>query len=119
MANKNLHRQHLRSSQRATCGFCQKMAWAKAIKIQNDGLNNKRSPNAWSRKIMAEFVTVPTSDGEMADVNLDTITHMRPNPANKAQIIIHFVGGHTLLVPSDRRKTLASSHKRDASLQPI
>jgi hypothetical protein len=57
---------------------------------------------------MAEFVTVPTADGEIADVNLDMITHMRPNPANKAQIIIHFVGGHTLLVPSDRRKLLTN-----------
>jgi hypothetical protein len=38
------------------------------------------------------------------------ITHMRPNPANKAQVIIHFVGGHTLLVPSDRRKVLVSSN---------
>lgn len=44
-------------------------------------------------KVMAEFVTVPTSDGKMADVNLDMVTHMRPNPANKAQIIIDFVGG--------------------------
>jgi hypothetical protein len=68
---------------------------------------------------MAEFVTVPTADGEIADVNLDMITHMRPNPANKAQIIIHFVGGHTLLVPSDRRKILASSRTRDASLRPV
>jgi hypothetical protein len=61
---------------------------------------------------MAEFVTVPTADGEMADVNLDMITHIRPNPANKAQIIIHFVGGHTLLVPSDRRKILVTSRAR-------
>jgi hypothetical protein len=45
---------------------------------------------------MAEFVTVPTADGEIADANLDMITHMRPNPANKAQIIIHFVGGRWL-----------------------
>jgi hypothetical protein len=42
---------------------------------------------------MAEFVTIPTIGGEIADVNLDMITHMRPNPANKDQIIIHFVGG--------------------------
>jgi len=55
---------------------------------------------------MAEFVTIATADGEIADVNLDMITHMRPNPADKAQVIIHFVGGHTLLVPSDRRKTI-------------
>jgi hypothetical protein len=55
---------------------------------------------------MAQFVSVPTVDGEMADVNLDLITHMRPNPANKSQIIIHFAGGHTMLVPSDRRKIL-------------
>jgi hypothetical protein len=41
---------------------------------------------------MPEFVTIATADGEIADVNLDIITHMRPNPANKAQIIIHFVG---------------------------
>jgi hypothetical protein len=37
---------------------------------------------------------------------LNMVTHVRPNPANKAQILIHFVGGHTLLVPSDRRKIL-------------
>ena len=58
---------------------------------------------------MAEFVTIATADGEIADVNLDMITHMRPNPANKAQIIIHFVGGHTLLVPTERRKMLVTS----------
>lgn len=58
---------------------------------------------------MAEFVTIPTVDGEIADVNLDMITHMRPNPANKAQIMIYFVGGHTLLVPSDRRRLLVTS----------
>jgi hypothetical protein len=57
---------------------------------------------------MAQFVTIPTIDGEIADVNLDMITHMRPNPANKAQIIIHFVGGHTLAVPGDRRKLLVT-----------
>jgi hypothetical protein len=55
---------------------------------------------------MAEFVSIPTIDGEMADVNLDMITHMRPNPSNKSQIIIHFVGGHTLTVPGDRRRIL-------------
>jgi hypothetical protein len=55
---------------------------------------------------MAQFVTIPTVDGEIADVNLEMITHMRPNPANKAQTILHSVGGHTLLVPGDRRKLL-------------
>jgi hypothetical protein len=44
---------------------------------------------AWSTEDMAEFVSIATSDGELADVNLDQITHMRPNPANKSQIIIH------------------------------
>jgi hypothetical protein len=58
---------------------------------------------------MAQFVSVPTLDGELADVNLDMITHMRPNPVNKAQIVLHFVGGHTLIVPSDRRKLLVGS----------
>jgi len=58
---------------------------------------------------MAQFVTIPTIDGEIADVNLEMITHMRPNPANKAQIVIHFVGGHTLVVSSDRRKLLVTS----------
>ena len=65
---------------------------------------------------MAEFVTIATADGEIADVNLDMVTHMRPNPANKAQVIIHFVGGHTLLVPSDRRKILVSSHTSNRGL---
>jgi len=58
------------------------------------------------QKNMAQFVSIPAADGEMADVNLDMITHMRPNPANKSQIIIHFAGGHTMLVPGDRRKIL-------------
>jgi hypothetical protein len=61
---------------------------------------------------MAQFVTIPTVDGELADVNLDMITHMRPNPANKAQIILHFAGGHTLLVPGDRRRVLMPSQAR-------
>jgi hypothetical protein len=60
---------------------------------------------------MAQFVTIPTVDGEIADVNLEMITHMRPNPANKAQIILHFAGGHTLLVPGDRRKLLVTSQE--------
>jgi hypothetical protein len=69
---------------------------------------------------MAEFVTIPTADGETADVNLDMITHIQPNPANKARIIIHFVGGHTLLVPGDRRKPLVT-HKpaRSGSLAEL
>jgi hypothetical protein len=58
---------------------------------------------------MAQFVTIPTIDGEIADVNLEMITHMRPNPANKAHVVIHFVGGHTLVVPGDRRKLLVTS----------
>ena len=58
---------------------------------------------------MAQFVTIPTIDGEIADVNLEMITHMRPNPVNKAQIVIHFVGGHTLVVSGDRRKLLVTS----------
>ena len=63
---------------------------------------------------MALFVTIPTVDGEIADVNLEMITHMRPNPANKAQIILHFAGGHTLLVPGDRRKLLVTSQEPTA-----
>jgi hypothetical protein len=69
---------------------------------------------AWSTEDMAEFVSIATSDGELADVNLDQITHMRPNPANKSQIIIHFAGGHTMLVPGDRRKQLVGSQLRPA-----
>jgi hypothetical protein len=65
---------------------------------------------------MAEFVTIPTIGGEIADVNLDMITHMRPNPANKDQIIIHFVGGHTLLVPGDRRKVLVNPRPQSRAL---
>ena len=63
---------------------------------------------------MALFVTIPTVDGEIADVNLEMITHMRPNPVNKAQIILHFAGGHTLLVPGDRRKLLVTSQEPTA-----
>jgi hypothetical protein len=63
---------------------------------------------------MAQFVTIPTVDGEIADVNLEMITHMRPNPANKAQTILHFAGGHTLLVPGDRRKPLMTSQEPTA-----
>jgi hypothetical protein len=55
---------------------------------------------------VAQFVSMPTADGEMADMNLDMITHMQPNPANKAQIILHFAGRHTMLVPGDQRKIL-------------
>jgi hypothetical protein len=58
---------------------------------------------------MAQFGNIQTIDGELADVNLDMITHIRPNPANKAQIILHFAGGHTLLVPGDRREILVTA----------
>jgi hypothetical protein len=68
---------------------------------------------------MAQFVTIPTVDGEMADVNLGMITHMRPNPANKAQIILHFAGGHTLLVPGDRRKLLVTSQEPSVSASTL
>jgi hypothetical protein len=61
---------------------------------------------------MAEFVSVITLDGETADVNLEMITHMRPNPANKSQIILHFVGGHTMVIPGDRRKVLVTPPAR-------
>jgi hypothetical protein len=66
---------------------------------------------------MAQFVTVPTVGGEIADVNLEMITHIRPNPANTGQIIIHFVGGHTLLVPGDRRKVLVNSQPQSRALE--
>jgi hypothetical protein len=81
------------------------------------GLDSIPFPGAWSRKFMAEFVTIPTIGGEIADVNLDMITHMRPNPANKDQIIIHFVGGHTLLVPGDRRKVLVNPRPQSRALE--
>ena len=68
-------------------------------------------------KFMAEFVTIPTIGSEIADVNLDMITHMRPNPANKDQIIIHFVGGHTLLVPGNRRKVLVNPRPQSRALE--
>jgi hypothetical protein len=65
---------------------------------------------AQSTENIPQFVNVPTVDGETADVNVDLITRMRPNPANKAQIILHFAGSY----PAIGRDGASSSLAADA-----